>query len=53
MPGTLNVGDAFPVHWKQYSSLDSIDLDTVTLVGLLAAAAIGSYMVQVSFQNFL
>ena len=44
MPGTLNVGDAIPVVTEFVLFLGLIDLDTVTLVGLLAAAAIGSYI---------
>lgn len=44
MPGTLNVGDAIPVVTEFVLFLGLIDLDTVTLVGLLAASAIGSYI---------
>lgn len=44
MPGTLNIGDAIPVVTEFVLFLGLIELDTVTLVGLLAAAAIGSYI---------
>ena len=44
MPGTLNVGDAIPVVTEFVLFLGLIKLDTITLVGLLAAAAIGSYI---------
>lgn len=44
MPGTLNVGDAIPVVVEFVLFLGVIDMDSITLVALIAAAAIGSYI---------
>ena len=44
MPGTLNIGDAIPVVTEFVLFLTLIEMDTITLVALLAAATIGSYI---------
>ena len=44
MPGTLNIGDAIPVVTEFVLFLTLIEMDTLTLVALLAAATIGSYI---------
>lgn len=44
MPGTLNVGDAIPVVVEFILFLGVIDMDSITLVALIASAAIGSYI---------
>lgn len=44
MPGTLNIGDAIPVVTEFVLFLTLIEMDTLTLVALIAAAAIGSYI---------
>lgn len=44
MPGTLNIGDAIPVVTEFVLFLDLIEMDIVTLVALIVAAIIGSYI---------
>lgn len=44
MPGTLNIGDAIPVVTEFVLFLTLIEMDTITLVALLASATIGSYI---------
>ncbi|MGL6197615.1 MAG: permease [Lachnospiraceae bacterium] len=42
IPGTLNVGDTLPVVTEALLFFSFVDLDPVTLVSMLAAAAIGA-----------
>lgn len=44
MPGTLNIGDAIPVVTEFVLFLTLIEMDTLTLVALLVAATVGSYI---------
>ena len=44
MPGTLNVGDTFPVVTEFILFLQLVKVEPLTLVLLIAAAAIGSYI---------
>lgn len=44
MPGTLNVGDAIPVISEFILFLGLIEIAPATLIGLLAAAAVGAYV---------
>lgn len=44
MPGTLNIGDAIPVITEFILFLSLVEMDALTLVALIAAAAIGSYI---------
>ena len=43
IPGTLNVGDTFPVIFEAFIFTSSVDCDPVFLWAMLIAAAIGSY----------
>lgn len=42
MPGTLNVGDTVPVVFEALLFLGFVELDPITLVGMLAAATLGA-----------
>ncbi len=42
MPGTLNVGDCIPVIFEFVLFLGLIEIDSVTLVGMIAAAIVGA-----------
>lgn len=44
MPGLLNVADTFPVMIEAIIFTTIIEVDPVTLVSMLAAAALGSYL---------
>lgn len=44
MPGTLNVGDAIPVVTEFILFLSLVEVEPITLVALLASAAIGAYI---------
>ena len=44
IPGSLNVGDTFPVVVEAIWFLDFVDIDPVTLVAMLAAAALGAFI---------
>jgi uncharacterized membrane protein YfcA len=44
LPGTLNVSHTLPVILEAFIFIDAIKVDMVTLVGMLAAATIGSYV---------
>ena len=43
IPGTLNVGDTFPVIFEAFIFTASVDCDPVFLIVMLVCAAIGSY----------
>ncbi len=43
IPGTLNVGDTFPVIFEAFIFTSSVDCEPVFLIVMLVAAAIGSY----------
>lgn len=43
LPGTLNVGDTFPVIFEAIIFIASVDCDPVFLVSMCVAAMIGSY----------
>lgn len=42
MPGTLNVGDTFPVTMEALLFMGFVDIDPVTLIAMLAAATLGA-----------
>ncbi|MCH3954373.1 MAG: permease [Eubacterium sp.] len=42
VPGTLNVGDTFPVLMEAFLFFSLVDLDPLTLVSMLVAATLGS-----------
>lgn len=44
VPGTLNVGDTFPVCLEAFLFFGFVDLDLLTLVLMLVAAVAGSYI---------
>ncbi|MCQ2567886.1 MAG: permease [Mogibacterium sp.] len=43
IPGTLNVGDTFPVIFEAFIFTASVDCDPIFLIIMLVCAAIGSY----------
>ena len=43
IPGTLNVGDTFPVIFEAFIFTASVDCDPVFLVSMCVAAAVGSF----------
>ena len=43
IPGTLNVGDTFPVIFEAFIFTASVDCDPVFLIAMLIAAAVGSF----------
>lgn len=44
MPGSLNIGDAFPVVIEAVLFLDFVDIDPVTLITMLIAAGLGAFV---------
>ena len=44
VPGTLNVGDTIPVCVEAFLFFDFVDIDSLTLVSMLAAATLGAYI---------
>ena len=44
MPGTLNVGDTFPVSLEAILFFGFVDLDPVVLIAMLAAAMLGAFL---------
>ncbi len=44
IPGSLNVGDTFPVVVEAVLFLEFVNVDPVTLVAMLAAAALGAFI---------
>lgn len=44
LPGTLNVAHTLPMITQAFMSLTVISVDVITLISLIAAAAIGSYV---------
>lgn len=44
IPGTLNVGDTFPVLMEAFLFFGFVDLDPLTLISMLAAATIGAFV---------
>ncbi|MGL6107741.1 TSUP family transporter [Romboutsia sp.] len=44
LPGTLNVAHALPMITQAFMSLTAIDVDIITLVSLIVAAVVGSYI---------
>ncbi len=44
IPGSLNVGDTFPVVVEAVLFLEFVDVDPVTLVAMLVAAALGAFI---------
>ena len=43
IPGTLNVGDTFPVIFEAFIFTSTVDCDPIFLISMLVAAAVGSY----------
>lgn len=44
LPGVLNVGCCIPVITEAFLFIQSVEVEPVTLIGMLAAATIGSYL---------
>lgn len=44
IPGTLNVGDTFPVCLEAYLFFGFVDVDSVTLISMLVAAVLGAFV---------
>lgn len=44
IPGTLNVGDTFPVLMEAFLFFGFVDLDPLTLISMLAAATVGAFV---------
>ena len=43
IPGTLNVGDTFPVIFEAFIFTSTVDCEPIFLITMLVAAAVGSY----------
>lgn len=44
LPGTLNVAHALPMIVQAFMSLNAIDIDIITLIGMIVAAVVGSWI---------
>jgi len=44
MPGTLNIGDTFPVIFEAILFLGFVEVETITLVTMIGAAVIGAWV---------
>lgn len=44
VPGTLNIGDTFPVILEALLFMDFVEVEPLTLVGLLVAACLGGWL---------